>query len=256
MAVYAMTGGATGIGAALKNKLTERGDRIIVVDIKGGDVTADLSNEQGRAAAIEGIKDLASDGLDGFIACAGLGPHVEPKSLITGVNYFGAVSSVEGAKALVKPGGSIVVVASNSASMDLDSELVEMLLAGEEAKSTEHLSKLDSVQAGSNAYCGSKRAIAIWTRRNAPAFAKQGIRLNAVAPGPTDTPLVAAASIAEGFEESMAMAANSIPLGHKAEPEMIADSILFLLGEQSRFVAGSVLFVDGAQDSLMRPDQF
>ena len=52
MAIYAITGGATGIGAALKEQLREQGDTVIVVDIKEGDVVADLSTAAGRQAAI------------------------------------------------------------------------------------------------------------------------------------------------------------------------------------------------------------
>lgn len=55
MAVYAMTGGATGIGAALKEQLRQQGDTVFVVDIQDGDIVADLATPEGRLAAIEGI---------------------------------------------------------------------------------------------------------------------------------------------------------------------------------------------------------
>ncbi len=98
--LYAITGGATGIGAALKEKLRKRGDTVIVVDIKDGDVIADLSTSEGRDKAIEGIKQKAPQGLDGFIPCAGLGPSVKPYDLITRVNFFGAVATIQGLKPL------------------------------------------------------------------------------------------------------------------------------------------------------------
>ena len=50
MAVFAMTGGATGIGAALKEQLRTQGDTVIVVDIKTADIVADLSTAEGRQA--------------------------------------------------------------------------------------------------------------------------------------------------------------------------------------------------------------
>lgn len=50
---YAITGGATGIGAAVKEKLREQGNRVIVIDIKAGDVTADLSKKDERGRAID-----------------------------------------------------------------------------------------------------------------------------------------------------------------------------------------------------------
>ena len=52
MAIYAMTGGATGIGAALKQQLKSAGHEVISVDIKEGDIIADLSSSEGRQAAV------------------------------------------------------------------------------------------------------------------------------------------------------------------------------------------------------------
>ena len=99
--IFAMTGGATGIGASLKEKLRARGDTVIVVDLRDADIEADLSTGEGRNNAIEGIKSLAPEGLDGFIACAGLPPVAKPLSLISRVNYFGAVVLIEGLSDLV-----------------------------------------------------------------------------------------------------------------------------------------------------------
>ena len=82
MRTYAMTGGATGIGAELKRQLLAQGHTVISVDIKEGDIIADLSTQDGRQAAIDGVRELAPDGLDGFIPCAGLPPVAKPLSLI------------------------------------------------------------------------------------------------------------------------------------------------------------------------------
>ena len=113
-----MTGGATGIGAATKNQLRDEGHKLIVVDIKDADIIADLSTAEGRQAAVDGICAAAPEGLDGFVACAGLGPNVKPHSLVTKVNYFGAVATVEGVKDLVgKKKGVIIIISSNSAPM-------------------------------------------------------------------------------------------------------------------------------------------
>ena len=58
MRTYAMTGGATGIGAELKRQLIAAGHRVISVDIKEGDVIADLSTDAGRKAAEHGVRTL------------------------------------------------------------------------------------------------------------------------------------------------------------------------------------------------------
>ena len=95
MGTYAMTGGATGIGAAIKQRLREEGNQVIVVDIKDADIIADLSSAEGRQAAVKAIRQAAAGGLDGLVTCAGLGSNVPNHPLITQVNYFGTVELVE-----------------------------------------------------------------------------------------------------------------------------------------------------------------
>ena len=119
MGIYAMTGGATGIGAAIKQRLRDEGNQVIVVDIKDADIIADLSNRDGRQAAIAAIRDSAAEGLDGLVTCAGLGSNVPNHPLITQVNYFGTVELIEGLKDLVAAKrGAIVLISSNSAPMN------------------------------------------------------------------------------------------------------------------------------------------
>lgn len=252
MAIYALTGGATGIGAALKEQLRERGDQVIVVDIKEGDVIADLSTAEGRQAAIDGVRALAPDGLDGFIPCAGLGSHIKPPSLIAQVNYFAVIATIEGLRDLVaKKGGSILLVSSNSAPMiENDNPYVMAALAGDEEKA------LAAVSDGHTGYAGSKRAITIWMRRNVAEYAKGGVRMNAIAPGITMTAMTDEISKDEEFGEAIKMFAEMTPVGGSAEPEQIAAAMRFLLSEEASFICGSVLFVDGGTDAMMRPDTF
>ena len=101
MGTIAMTGGASGIGAAIKQTLLDAGHQLIVVDLNGADIDADLSTPAGREAAITAIKELATDGLDGFVACAGVGSHIPNLPLIASVNYFGAVELVAGVRDLL-----------------------------------------------------------------------------------------------------------------------------------------------------------
>ena len=96
MKTYALTGGASGIGAAIKQHLIDEGHKVIAIDINNADIKADLSSEEGRQAAIEAVSSAATDGLDGIVACAGVGSHIENLALIPSVNYFGAVALVEG----------------------------------------------------------------------------------------------------------------------------------------------------------------
>ena len=77
------------------DRLQQDGHEVIVVDLHNADIEADLSSDQGRQQAIAGIKALARDGLDGFIPCAGVGVNVKPVSLISRINYFGALATLE-----------------------------------------------------------------------------------------------------------------------------------------------------------------
>jgi NAD(P)-dependent dehydrogenase (short-subunit alcohol dehydrogenase family) len=253
MGVYAMTGGATGIGAALKDQLRERGDSVIVVDIKAADVVADLSTDEGRLAAIDGVRALAPDGLDGFIPCAGLGSHIKPASLIAQVNYFAVIATIEGLRDLVaRKNGSILLVSSNSAPMiENDNPYVAACMADEDEATA-----LALVTDGHTAYAGSKRGITLWMRRNVAAYAADGVRMNAVAPGITMTNMTEEISKDEQFGEAIKQFAEMTPVGGSAQPEQIASAMCFLLSQEASFICGSVLFVDGGTDAMIRPDAF
>ena len=68
----AITGAASGIGAATAARLTEHGHRVIGVDLHDADVEADLGRSDGRQEAIARIADLCDGALDGLVTCAGL----------------------------------------------------------------------------------------------------------------------------------------------------------------------------------------
>lgn len=252
MGIYAMTGGATGIGAEIKTQLRARGDTVIVVDIKDADVIADLSTREGRQAAVAGILERAPEGLDGFVACAGVGPFVDPP-VVARINYFGAVEVTEGLRgALERRRGAVVVISSNSAPMSPDPEYVDLLLAGDEAGACARVTG----QNGQVAYSGSKAAVARWVRRNAPAWAASGVRINAVAPGLIKTPLSMGATSDPRFADAMKNFEATIPIGRAGQPADIAAPVLFLLGPDASFVCGSMIFIDGGHDASFRPDQF
>ena len=78
------------------------------------------------------------------------------------------------------------------------------------------------------------------------------MRLNAIAPGAVDTPLLQA-TLADS-ELGPLVRAFPIPCGRFGRATEVADGILFLLGPAASFCCGSVLFVDGGTDALVRPD--
>lgn len=254
MRIVAITGGATGIGAAIRRQLLAESCRVIMVDIRNADIEADLSTPEGRQKAIDGIRAAAPEGLDGFVPCAGLGPHVKPHSRVTRVNYFGALATLEGVRdLLITRQGSAVLISSNSASMPgLDQRYLALLKAGDEAAACAHIDTLD----GHNAYAGGKFALTCWMRRHSAAWAADGVRMNAVAPGITRTPLTDTATQDADFGEAMKAFAASVPVGRVGEPDDIAQAVCFLLSPQAAFICGSVLFVDGGHDAMLRPDTF
>lgn len=253
MGSYAMTGGATGIGAAIKQRLRGAGHTVIVVDVKDADVIADLGTRAGRDTAIAGIRARAGDGLDGFVACAGLGGHVPDRALLASVNYFGAVDLVEGLKDLVAARqGAVVLISSNSAPMSTSEEFVNRLLEGNE----EAARALATGLQGHPVYSGSKLALARWMRRNTAAYAALGVRLNAVAPGYTETPMTEQVAKDPAMGDAIRAFLASIPLRRPGKPDDIAAAVSYLLGPDASFVCGSVLFVDGGHDAMLRPDQF
>jgi NAD(P)-dependent dehydrogenase (short-subunit alcohol dehydrogenase family) len=247
----AVTGATSGIGAATRARLERDGQRVIGVDLRDAEVLADLSHPEGRRAAIDGVRAACGDRLDGLVACAGLGPQVEPTSRIVAVNYFGAQEILAGLHPALTAGTTpaAVAVSSNSSSLPgADGPLVAACLAGDESAAL----ALAPTLPGATVYAGAKLALARWVRRHAPEWAGAGIRLNAVAPGAVLTPL-----LRDGLEHPMlgpAIRGFPIPTGGFGDPDDVAAAIVFLLGPDARFFCGSVVFCDGGSDALLRPD--
>ena len=254
MGIYAITGGASGIGAGIVDRLQQDGHQVIVVDLHNADIEADLSSDQGRQQAIAGIKALAPDGLDGFIPCAGVGVNVKPVSLISRINYFGVLATLEGLKDHVaKRHGAMVLISSISATMSQNSAYVEALLAGDEEQA---VALIDQLAEGNEAYAGGKRALTRWMRQHSADYLAAGVRLNAIAPGYIATPLNEKIEADPTLRKVNQAFAASIPVGRPGEPEDIAHAAAFLLDPNSSFIAGTVLFLDGGHDALLRPNDF
>jgi NAD(P)-dependent dehydrogenase (short-subunit alcohol dehydrogenase family) len=254
MGKYAVTGAASGIGAAIAAKLKSLGHQIVSVDLRNADINVDLSTPAGRQTAIDAICAAAPEGLDGFVPCAGVGPQTNPVTLVTKINYFGTVVMVDALKDLLaKKRGSVLLISSNSAWIaPYDQSYMNALLEGDEAKAVEIIANLD----GQTAYGGGKQALARWMRRNNLAFAQAGIRINAIAPGYTRTNMTADGHKDPNYGAAMDAFVKSIPIGRPGEPEDQAEAAAFLLGDKAGFISGSVLFVDGGHDALFRSDQF
>jgi len=255
MSVGAITGSASGIGAAIRRRLEADGARVIGVDLRDAEVVADLSSAAGRATAVAGVLALCGGRLDRVVVSAGVGAHVRPPSLVTSVNYFGAIDVLDGLLPALRGGTdpAALVVCSNSAQMaPLDEHpYVQALLAHDEAEARRVIDALDN---SIIAYLGAKHALGRAVRRRAGEWGRAGVRLNAVAPGPVKTPLLAG-DMADPVTGA-AIGKLSIPLGRMGEPEEVAELAAFLLGPRASWIHGSIYYIDGGNDAAVRPDRF
>jgi meso-butanediol dehydrogenase/(S,S)-butanediol dehydrogenase/diacetyl reductase len=93
------------------------------------------------------------------------------------------------------------------------------------------------------AYCAAKAGVLQFTKAMALDHARDGIRINAVCPGPVDTPLLASGR--EDREAALIAIAEETPMGRLGRPEEIAAAILFLASDDASFMTGAAMVVDG-----------
>jgi NAD(P)-dependent dehydrogenase (short-subunit alcohol dehydrogenase family) len=224
MKTYAVTGAASGIGAATTALLREQGHRVITVDRPGTDaeVTADLATGEGRAAAVAGVREL-TDTLHGLVPAAGItGRTGVDSALLVSINFFGAIALVTGLheeleRGAADGGAGVVLLASNSITgmPGWNASVAQACLRDDEPLARGEAAKVESVMV----YPASKAALAWWARREGvkPEWAGAGIRLNSVAPGATETPMC------------------------------------FLLSDGAANIVGAVIYVDGGTDAILHP---
>jgi NAD(P)-dependent dehydrogenase (short-subunit alcohol dehydrogenase family) len=248
----AITGSAGGIGAATRARLERDGHRVIGVDVRDAEVVADLSTAAGRADMVDSVTEKCDGVLDGVVAGAGV---MGDEPAVISINYFGAIATLEGFRPLLARGrdASAVAISSNSTTTTpaLPAALVDTILEGDEEAARTAAAR----HAGRFVlYPASKLALARWVRRHAPGpeWIGAGVRLNAVAPGVTDTPMT---KNDMGFIFSIPDV-FPVPIGRPGRPEEIASLLSYLLSPDAAFFCGSVVFVDGGSDAAVRPDDF
>ena len=257
MSVIAITGSASGIGAATRQRLEAAGHRIIGVDLRGAEFDADLSTASGRDAAAAWLLDRCGGRLDGLVLCAGLGPQVPDARKIVEVNYFGVTALLDALLPALQRGESpSAVVVSSVVSTQLawdKNPLGAALEAGDHERWTAALADAGE-RAGQLAYAGSKNAVTVAVRRRVAPWGAAGVRLNTVAPGAVETPLLQAGLADPRY--SRAIAEFAAPMGRRGRPEELAAAITFLLGSEAGYVHGAQLVVDGGVDAQARPTLF
>lgn len=218
-----ITGGGTGIGRAVADLLRERGWRIVALGLDAdADLPEDISFRRCDVSDSEALEmSLADIGpVSALVTCAAVlrDDEWQPEQFdaVLSVNVTGVLAVAELLRSrLADAGGSIV----NFASM---------------------WSYFGS--ANSPAYAASKGAVVALTRSQAVAYAPEGIRVNAVAPGWIATPMSRRArDDAERFERISAR----IPLARWGEADDVARAIGFLVSRDAAYITGTVLNVDG-----------
>jgi NAD(P)-dependent dehydrogenase (short-subunit alcohol dehydrogenase family) len=237
--VAVVTGGGNGIGAATCRAFAAQGARVAVLDRdasaaesvaggiadRGGNATAHAVDVADRAAFHVAATKIAeaAGGIDVLVNGAGttvrqLIRDMRPEDWdrVIAVNLTGAFNGIQAVLPhMRRRGGAIINVAS---------------IAGQRISF-----------GGTANYSASKAGLLGLTRHAAYELAPEGIRVNAVCPGPTATAFGGAIP----SEETKAVRAQKIPLGRMCEPEDIADPILFLAGPAARMITGVALTVDG-----------
>lgn len=258
MALYAVSGSASGIGGATRSKLEQAGHTVIGIDLHDAEVVADLSTAEGREAAVAATLEKCGGRLDGLLTAAGVGPPV-PGDLVAKVNYFGSRDLLAGLRPALAEAGTaqVVQIGSNSTTVtpNLPDDVVQAFLDDDEARAIELIAETPRPFDSSIAYAGSKTAITRWCRRQAtrPDWAGAGIRLNVIAPGAVQTPLLAQGQADDTY--GPLMESLPIPTG-LGQPDDIAVWIEFMLSPAARFACGSVVFVDGGSDAVLRTDDW
>jgi NAD(P)-dependent dehydrogenase (short-subunit alcohol dehydrogenase family) len=249
-----ISGSASGIGLACKQRLESMGDRVIGIDIRDAEIIADLSSREGRDHAIIQALALSNGEIDGLVLSAGVSGMQHPGDFTVSLNYFGSVELFDGLRPAMegRPNPCAIGLVSNSAQFDIDYEdpMVLALLEGDEDKCREMILELDR-GAG---YRMSKHALARAVRRRAAEWGALGVRINAIVPGMTETPMVA--SLKEDPEVGPMLDLLPIPLVRKGTAVEMAGVVAFLLSEDASYVHGMMMWVDGGTDAAIRPDRF
>ncbi|WKA55530.1 SDR family NAD(P)-dependent oxidoreductase [Planococcus shixiaomingii] len=237
-----ITGGGSGLGQSAALRLAEEGINISVVDIseKGGNETVDQLKAKGVDAIFikadvskaEDVKNYVDKTLDHFgsidyffnnAGISGSGKYfletdIQEIEQIVGINLLGALYGLRYvAEVMVKNGGGSIVNTASSAGV-----------IGQDSVVT---------------YAATKHGIVGMTKSLVAEYAKDGLRVNAIAPGPTETPMVK--TFFENNPEMKANAEAGIPQKRLGTPKEVAEVVAFLLTSKAQYINGDTIRIDG-----------
>ncbi|MEO8296237.1 MAG: SDR family NAD(P)-dependent oxidoreductase [Burkholderiales bacterium] len=242
--VIVVTGGASGIGLAVARGAAQQKARIAIVDTSAEQAEAAVAELKGLGvqalSAVFDVRDVAAwaaaverfeQGLGpvhGLVACAGISRPAPAEAMseetwdaVLGVNLTGMFRSIQavGRGMLARGQGSVVTIASTDG------------LGGHAARAN---------------YSAAKHGVVGLTRALAIEWGRRGVRVNSVAPGPVDTPLLHRNVPPDHVANAML---DRVPLGRFSRASEQASACLFLLSEAASYVNGATLAVDGGLTS-------
>jgi NAD(P)-dependent dehydrogenase (short-subunit alcohol dehydrogenase family) len=234
-----VTGGVGGIGLATGRRFAEEGAKVVVVDLddeKGAAVAAELGGLYVRCdvtdpAQVDAMvaRTIESFGtVDIAFNNAGISPPDDDSILDTGLDAWRRVQEV------------------NLTSVYLCCKAVLPQMRAQGRGSIINTASFVAVMGAATSqisYTASKGGVLAMSRELGVQFAREGIRVNALCPGPVDTPL-----LRELFSKDPERAARRlvhIPMGRFADASEIANAVLFLASDESSFITASTFLVDG-----------
>jgi NAD(P)-dependent dehydrogenase (short-subunit alcohol dehydrogenase family) len=230
--VCVITGAAGGIGSATAAVFEREGARVVGVDVLDHSVgelalTADLTNEEEVSALYARVRSELGR-IDVLFNNAGISPTDDASVLDTALEAWERVQATNlrsvflccnhGIPHLLDGGGGSVI---NTASF--------VAVMG---SATSQIS-----------YTASKGGVLAMSRELGVEFARRGVRVNALCPGPVDTPLLRELYAADPVEAQRRMV--HVPMGRFAQADEIANAVLFLASDESSYVNATTFLVDG-----------
>ena len=240
--VALVTGGGSGMGAAICRRFVEEGARVVLVDNRAdrGDAVA---RELGAAAVFVN----ADVGRDGDVR----------RMIDTAVERFGRLDVLVNNAGAPQPPTSIVettesdfdrLMAVNAKSIFLAARRAVPVMRKQGGGVILNTVSVAAIRPRPNltAYNASKGAALVLTRSLAIELAPDRIRVNAVCPGPADTPMLST-FVGGDSPEKRAAFLPTVPLGRLCAPDDIASAMVYLASDEASFVTGAVLDVDGGR---------
>ena len=236
--IAVVTGGASGIGKAVAEKMAEGGALVCIGDIQreGGEAVAAGLRQRGLKAEYAYL-DLTNHAAIKDFAAGALTRHGHVDILVNGAGWSKTTPFVQTDDAF----WDLVLNLNFIGPMRLTKELLPKMFERNQGKIVTISSDAGRVGSlGETVYSGAKAGLIGFTKGLAREGARFNVTANVVCPGPTDTPLLA--EVDQKYRDAFVKA---IPMRRFGQPGEVADAVLFFASSQSSYVTGQVLSVSG-----------